>query len=411
MRHQTLPVFDVLPQDLSLTGICYFGFDNLDQLALALGDEEAERFLDARHALLQSVFGAGNVAVRRVVRGFIATLRQSDQAESLALIERSLALLNDDSHFAGSPVTVFAGIAWRETDRNDGEGQDSAALAIAAIAAANAASAGLKSLCIRGQQSEAALQSARLLCDLRAAMADDRLTILGQEIRSPAPDGSEARHYEILIQMTACDGSVQPPSRFLPLAENSALIEYLDRWVFRKVLLGYGEALRQRPWISLSLNLSGRTLGQAETWAFLEETISASGIAPSRLHLEITETTKIADMPQAIATVRAARSFGLGVALDDFGAGLSGYGYLRAFDVNSIKIDGALVPNVVDESSIEAEIVRSIMSLSRRLNIEVVAEHVSSAEILAALAGMGVSRVQGYEVGMPQPLEDIFRER
>lgn len=148
MRHQTLPVFDVLPQDLSLTGICYFGFDNLDQLALALGDEEAERFLDARHALLQSVFGAGNVAVRRVVRGFIATLRQSDQAESLALIERSLALLNDGSHFAGSPVTVFAGIGWRETDRNDGEGQDSAALAIAAIAAANAASAGLKSLCI-----------------------------------------------------------------------------------------------------------------------------------------------------------------------------------------------------------------------------------------------------------------------
>ncbi len=414
MRHQTLTGITELSQHVPLAGVCCFGVDNLDQLALAAGDEAAEAALVELRARIGALFGVENVTCRRGVYGLIVQLTQADAGESLALVEQALSGVNDGNHENGSPVAIYAGIAWPDglsepgVIAPEGCGPLAERLTRAAIGAAATAQARRRDLCIAGEASRDTLQSAHLLCGLRDAMDEDRLIVLAQEIRSPTPHEGPERHYEILIQMADCQGKGQPPGRFLPLAERSALIESLDRWVFRRVLIGYGEELRQRPWISLSLNLSGRTLGQPDTWPFLEETIRDSGIAPERLHLEITETSKIADMEQAIATVRAARAAGLGVALDDFGAGLSGYAYLTAFDVNCIKIDGALIPNVVDKNSIETAVLRSIMTLARRLGLDVVAEHVSSAEILEAMTRLRVSLVQGFEVGMPRPLKDIF---
>lgn len=309
-----------------MIGICCFGVDNLEQLALAAGDEAAETLLVTQEEHLATLFGAGNVRRRVGVAGLIAWLRQSSQTDSHTLVERALDGLNGGQVSAGSPVTFFAGIAWADIQDGDAQGDDAQGdpgcvrepksapdnddhgwhtrLLRGATAAAAAASVGRRRLAIHGAEGEAVLHSARLLCDLRDAMVEDRLTILAQEIRNLAPDHaddggsdfSHKRHFEILIQMSSCAGVAQPPGRFLPLAEKSELIEYIDRWVFRRVLIGHGEALRQRPWMTLSLNLSGRTLSQPGTWPFLQQTIREAGIDPARLQLEITETSKIADM-------------------------------------------------------------------------------------------------------------------
>jgi len=142
--------------------------------------------------------------------------------------------------------------------------------------------------------------------------------------------------------------------------------------------------------------------------SFLADELRESRIDPRRVQLEITETAVIRDLDQACSNIREARQLGCRIALDDFGAGLSSFSYLKAFEPDCIKIDGALIPNVVDPENVETQIVRSIISLAHRLGIEVVAEHVSSSAILAALHALGIDKVQGFELGRPRPLPQLF---
>lgn len=405
-----VPLTDELPSTSTATaaGYCCFDLDNLEQIAIAAGDDAAGQVMSAARTILSQTFGADHVVRRPDFRSFYVTLENPERDAGFSKIDSVLDAICAGRGATGQvswPITARAGVAWQ----SDAPEADKREMLRRASAASAAAKSGRIGRCSYSADSAPVEVRARLLCDLLAAMEQDRLKIFAQEIKALRPIDPKQRQYEVLIQVTDGAGIDHPPSEFVPLAEKSAVIEILDRWIISKALLGHAEALRARPEISLSLNLSGRSMGHADTWPFLQQTIKAAGIAPSRIQIEITETSKIGNMAQAAANVRAARAAGLGVALDDFGAGLSGFGYLTSFDVNCIKIDGALIPNVVDDCSAEAEILRSIMALANRLHFEVVAEHVSSPEILAALTRLGVCKVQGFEVGKPRLLEEVLR--
>lgn len=175
-------------------------------------------------------------------------------------------------------------------------------------------------------------------------MDENRILLYAQEIVALRHTEPARREYEVLAQIVDCRGNAHSPGELIRKAESSCLIELLDRWVILAAIVGNAELLHRAPHVTLSLNVSGRTLGHNGLWQFVSEAIASAGLPPSRFQFEITETSAIHDMAAAQANVRAARAAGCGVALDDFGAGLSGLAYLTSFELDAIKIDGGLIP-------------------------------------------------------------------
>lgn len=261
---------------------------------------------------------------------------------------------------------------------------------------------------VPGSAALAVEHTAALICDMPAAMCENRMRLYAQQISDLRQDSPQVEEVEVFVHMTDRAGQEHPPACFIPVAERTNLIEMLDRWVLRAALVGHAGLLQGLPSLALSLNVSGRSLGNANLWPFLRDMLAESGVAPARIQIEITETSAISDIEAARQNIRQARVAGCRVALDDFGAGLSGMIYLKTFELDTLKIDGALIGNVAIEGHAEAEIVRSVIALGKRLGLTIVAEHVDRHETLTALRRMGVDRAQGFLIGTPRPFVDVF---
>lgn len=390
-------------------GICVLGLNYTDQLTLAGGDRLVGALRGAVLTMLRASFGADRVHEAPASGSFVVMLRGAPREVLAAQVRAALdrvpgcRLRTGDVHFS---TTAHAGIIWTgalvtclaELTR----------IAAAACAAAHARGVDLVEHDMRDTaRLQADIQSARLLSDVVSAMDESRLILFAQEIVDTDPS-SRTRDYEVLVKMQDRAGRIHAPSAFLPLVERTSMICTMDAWIIRKAILGHAEALVRRPDIHISLNLSGRTLSGRAFWRAVDAIVTEAGIDPARLQFEITETSAIHDLAHAKDNVRALRRMGCSVALDDFGAGLSGFSYLTDLDVNCVKIDGGLVANVIHPKRRELKIVSALVWLCTGLGLDVVGEHVSSAEIYDILTGLGVSKMQGFFVGAAVPYGDIF---
>ncbi|WP_158617217.1 EAL domain-containing protein [Falsigemmobacter faecalis] len=395
-------------------GFCLFVLENMDLVEVA-GDAGAARILRNRiRGELENTLGAGSVLCDAREDGFILALPATDQDHLMRELDHMLHRLpfwSLDRPSHATSVTGRAGVVWVE-DALRSKPEDLHRAAVTAVSAARVAQ---RSRLVFGGSDPRAITdlqlTAQLICDLPAAVEEGRLVLLGQEIVSCAPGAARGREYEVLLQMNGRSGQSFAPGFFLQAAEQSRLIEIVDNWVLRSVLVENAARLRALPDMKVSINVAARTLSGSAFAGGLEAMLKAGGVDPTRIQLEITETAQIRDLQQAQSNIRAARSMGCRIALDDFGAGMSGYGYLKAFEPDCLKIDGSLISHVADETHMDARIVRSIITLAHDLGIEVVAEHVSSQDILQALKGFGIDKVQGFQLGRPGPLQLVFENR
>lgn len=242
---------------------------------------------------------------------------------------------------------------------------------------------------------------------IRAAIEADRFRLYAQEIRDLRPSGRAHRHYEILLRMLDENGELTKPAAFIPAAERYDLMGSIDRWVISAILRDHRQGMLANPDISLAINLSANSLSDPLLWPFVLQEIRESGIAADRLHFEITETAIINNFAIASQFVTAVRAAGARVVLDDFGSGLSSFSYLKQFEVDHLKIDGAFVRNL-QTSSVDRRIVESINDVGHALGITTVAECVEDEGTLAAVREMGVDMAQGYYLGEPQPFEALL---
>lgn len=249
------------------------------------------------------------------------------------------------------------------------------------------------------------LNAARLAADLVDAMEDGRLKLYGQEIHRLGQPWEDSRHVEVLARLEARTGNMIPPGDFMPVAERFGLAARLDRWIIRTALTRHGGAMRAGA-VSLDFNLSAQTLSDPQLWDFVDETIAESGASPSAVGFEITETAAVTNFDAAEAFVRRARERHCRVSLDDFGAGMSSFEYLRRFPIDAIKIDGSFVEHIAD-SRFDREIVSAITGIAHSMGAAVVAEKVEEKNALEILMGMGVAYGQGYFLHRPEPLEAI----
>lgn len=241
---------------------------------------------------------------------------------------------------------------------------------------------------------------------LNAALKDDRFVLFRQAI-APTMGQDNGSHCEVLIRLRDEQGTLVPPGSFLPAAERYNLMSAIDRWVITQVL--GREAHRNcgsaSAYSMIAINLSGASLGDERFLSFLSEALINPAIDPKRLCFEITETAAINNLSRVADFMLELKAFGCQFALDDFGSGLSSFGYLKNLPVDFLKIDGALVKGVV-ESNTDLAMVKAINEIGHTLGIQTIAEFVENNEIRAKMAKIGVDFVQGYGIERPRPFDD-----
>ncbi len=238
---------------------------------------------------------------------------------------------------------------------------------------------------------------------IKDALKDDNFILYAQPI-APLDDAGDW-HAEILLRMAGPDGGVLPPGEFMPAAERYQLMTEIDAWVFRKTIERL--SLDMPDDLVVAINLSGQTIGSTEFLEMARQELHSSGVAPERLCLEITETAAVANMEEAHAFIAAFRELGCRFALDDFGAGMSSFGYLKQFDVDYLKIDGELVRGIVDDPVSQA-MVSAINQVGHVMGLRTIAEFVEDDAMRRSLADIGVDFVQGYGIGKPEPLDSYL---
>jgi diguanylate cyclase (GGDEF)-like protein len=229
------------------------------------------------------------------------------------------------------------------------------------------------------------------------ALENERFRLFFQPIVSIA--SGALHHHEVLVRLEEADGTLVPPGDFIPLAEETGLIEAVDRWVIREAIAALAKNADWR----LSVNLSARSVAQYGVLADIPEMLAEASVDARRLVLEITETTAMLSLPSATALMTRLLEDGFCFAMDDFGSGYASYAYLRRLPFQQVKIDGAFVVGLKDSPS-DAVFIRSITEMAHSLGKEVVAEYVEDEAIYRKLAELGVDYAQGYFLGRPLPV-------
>jgi diguanylate cyclase len=239
------------------------------------------------------------------------------------------------------------------------------------------------------------------------ALDENRFVLFAQRIH--AMQGGEHPIYaEVLIRMLDTDGTLIPPGAFLPAAERFHLASRIDRWVLREAT----QWLAALPDITrietLCINLSGHSIGDKAFHRQALQTLSELGREIcERVCLEITETAAVTNLADAAQFIDKARALGVRIALDDFGAGASSFGYLKSLKVDLIKIDGQFIKDLIEDPLDDAA-VRSFVDVARVVGVKTVAEYVDRAEVLDRVREMGVTYGQGFHLHKPRPLLELL---
>ncbi len=243
---------------------------------------------------------------------------------------------------------------------------------------------------------------------IHSALAEQRIFLDAQRLVCLArPD---SLRYEVLVRLIDEDGKVIPPGNFLPAAERFGAAHQIDRWVIEHVceqLAAHPQHLARLE--ACHINLSGRSFDHEDFHDFVVKTLDHYAVPPVKLCFEITETAAVRNLLDVTSFMEKLSKRGCTFALDDFGAGLSSFGYLRCLPVDCLKIDGLFVRDIANDET-DLAMVRAINEIGQTLNKTIVAEFVETDEALELLRGMGVHYVQGYGVHRPCRFKALLAE-
>jgi diguanylate cyclase (GGDEF)-like protein len=245
-----------------------------------------------------------------------------------------------------------------------------------------------------------------LIANLRHAIDAGELVLHYQP--KAALDDGQVEAVEALVRWEHPTLGFLYPDRFIPLAEQTDLIDRLTEWVLTTALTdirdlgdGFGD-------VAVSVNVSARTLGRTRFAQQVIKVLDAVGVAPERLMIEITETALLTDPPRASAVLAELDAVGVKVSLDDFGIGQTSLGYLSSLPVHELKIDKSFVCDMLGNPA-HAAIVRSIVDLGHNLALRVVGEGVETNAVLDTLRDAGCDLAQGFLLARPMPAAQLRR--
>ena len=236
---------------------------------------------------------------------------------------------------------------------------------------------------------------------IQRALTDESFIVYCQPIAEIAT--GTVSQYELLLRLEDDNGQIVPATAFLATAERFDLIQDIDRWMIKQAIRLIGERAEQGEELRLEVNISAKSMADPELPAMIETELRESGINPSLLILEITETSAIANMDEAVEFATRLSRLGCGFALDDFGRGFGSFYYLKHLPLNYLKIDGDFIRNLA-HNLVDQQVVKAVVQVAKALGYKTIAEYVQDEATILALRHYGVDFMQGYHVGRPRAL-------
>lgn len=240
---------------------------------------------------------------------------------------------------------------------------------------------------------------------INRALDDNVFYLVRQRIQSLNEKEPAGEYYELLLRMTSETGGDISPAMFMPAAERFGLAARVDRWVIHAAFSWLGGKPAELDRLNLcAINLSGQSLSDPDFLNYIIEQLNEYQIAAEKICFEITETAAISKYTHALAFINLLRERGCRFALDDFGSGLSSFGYLKHLPVDILKIDGLFVRNM-NQDPMDYAMVKSINDLAHVMGKETVAEFVEDPALIGKLIELGVDYAQGFGIHRPVRLE------
>jgi diguanylate cyclase len=243
-----------------------------------------------------------------------------------------------------------------------------------------------------------------LVSRLRHAIDDGQL-VLHYQPKASLVDG-RVDAIEALVRWQHPTHGLLYPDSFLPLAEQTDLIDKLTDWVLARALVETHFVRSANETLAVAVNISARNLSSPDFADVVIGTLRRLDVAPDRLIIEITETALLADPDRAATALARLSDFGVYISLDDFGSGQTSLGYLSALPIHELKIDKSFVTDMLVNPA-HAAIVRSIVDLGHNLSLSVVGEGVETEDTLSMLRSSGCDIAQGYLLAHPMPVEQL----
>ncbi|MBB1486126.1 putative bifunctional diguanylate cyclase/phosphodiesterase [Oceanospirillum sediminis] len=256
-------------------------------------------------------------------------------------------------------------------------------------------------------QNRSSAERVRLETRLRKAVQNEEFQLFYQPKTDLA--SGQIKGMEALLRWPQPDGSMVPPDEFIPLTEDTGLINPLGYWIVRQAFLDTNRInkLTEFP-LQVAINLSVRQFRNPELVIMVSDLIRETGINPEWVEFEITESMLIEKVDEACEVMKGLRKLGVELAIDDFGTGYSSLSYLRHFPVNTLKIDQTFIRDLSSDESSES-IVRAIIGLGHGLGLKIVAEGIETQVQSDFLKSTGCQLGQGYYMSRPLPLKDFIK--
>ncbi|MGD1983372.1 MAG: DUF1631 family protein, partial [Chromatiaceae bacterium] len=240
------------------------------------------------------------------------------------------------------------------------------------------------------------------------ALERGQLKLRCQAIVPVMPDAGLAPHFEVLLGVTNSAREALPIAEFIDAAERYNRMRVLDRWITRTVIEWIAANRSEMPRLhGFAVNLSGQTASDPAFIDYVRQLFVRTGIDPSWLSFEVTETAAVADLRSSAGIVQDLKALGCRVALDDFGSGLASYSYLKELPVDWLKIDGAFVRKIAADQG-DYAVVKSINEIGHFLGKQTIAEFVCDERILQLVAEIGVDYAQGFAIAQPCLMDELL---
>ena len=382
------------------TVIAIIDLDRFKEINDTLGHHNGDRLLSELSARLATHLRGLNALAR--LGGDEFGILLSNVADPDQLLHQLRALIEGEINIGGLPLSVESSIGYVLAPAHGTDVDELLQLADVAMYAAKELHLGV--LRYNESQNHYHASNLTLVADLRTAIETDQLVLYYQ----PKVRISDGRvdAVEALVRWQHPTLGLLQPDRFIPLAEQTDLIDRLTEWVIRRALLdikNFGPGMQS---LTVAVNVSARNLGSADFASKIVEALDDADIAPYRLFIEVTETALMTDPIRAAAVLGELDRAGVRLSIDDFGSGQTSLGYLSTLPIHELKIDRGFITDMLDHNG-HAAIVHSIVDLGHNLGFSVVAEGVETRTIMEELASAGCDLAQGFLFTRPVPIEAL----
>ncbi len=244
----------------------------------------------------------------------------------------------------------------------------------------------------------------KLEVSLRSALQRDEFILHYQ----PVVDANNDKivSFEALVRWQSAEHGFISPAKFVPIAEDTRLIVPIGKWVLRRAC---EEARNWPDHVKVNVNVSPEQLLEPDFTDEVVAALAASGLAPQRLEIEVTESIFLRDASVARGALEQVMALGCSVALDDFGTGYSSLGYLRKLQFSTIKVDRTFVKGAAQNSAESLAIIRAVVAMAQSLNMTTTAEGAETEEEVALIRELGCDKIQGFYFGRPMAAADALR--